>query len=97
MKPSTTWKRRSHRKVKYSATELSHRRPAEKKSEETLKQPIEIEFVETPLKDVVDYLNDLHHIEFRASVQISSASPKKCPELNASPGHAQIARDSAPS
>ena len=28
---------------------------------EILKQPTTIEFVETPLKDVVDYLKDLHH------------------------------------
>ena len=30
-----------------------------------LKSPTQIEFVETPLSDVVDYLQDLHHIEIR--------------------------------
>ena len=31
--------------------------------EKKLSQPAQIEFVETPLKDVVDYLKDLHKIE----------------------------------
>ncbi len=36
--------------------------PVERKIREALAQPTQIEFVETPLKDVVDYLQDLHHI-----------------------------------
>ena len=40
--------------------------PAEKKIQERLKKPTQIEFVETPLKDVIDYLKDLHHIEIRS-------------------------------
>ena len=32
---------------------------------DALKQPTQIEFVETPLKDVAEYLKDLHHIEIR--------------------------------
>ena len=63
----------ARRKEKYSATELSRRSPAEKKIEEALKQPTQIEFVETPLKDVVDYLKDLHHIE----IQLDSAALKE--------------------
>ena len=56
-----------------AATELSRRSPTEKKIEEALKQPTQIEFVETPLKDVVDYLKDLHHIE----IQLDSAALKE--------------------
>ena len=63
----------ARRKEKYTATELSRRSPAEKKIEEALKQPTQIEFVETPLKDVVDYLKDLHHIE----IQLDSAALKE--------------------
>ena len=63
----------ARRKEKYSSTELSRRSPAEKKIEEALKQPTQIEFVETPLKDVVDYLKDLHHIE----IQLDSAALKE--------------------
>ena len=36
--------------------------PVERKIREALAQPTQIEFVETPLKDIVDYLQDLHHI-----------------------------------
>ncbi len=63
----------ARRKEKYSATELSRRSPAEKKIEEALKQPTQIEFVETPLKDVVDYLKDLHKIE----IQLDSPALKE--------------------
>ena len=38
-----------------------------------LKQPTQIEFVETPLRDVIDYLKDLHHIE----IQLDSAALKE--------------------
>ncbi|MGO9111411.1 MAG: MG2 domain-containing protein [Thermoguttaceae bacterium] len=40
---------------------------------EALKSPTHIEFVETPLKDVIDYLKDLHHIE----IQLDSAAIKE--------------------
>jgi hypothetical protein len=62
----------ARRKDKYSSTDLSRRSPAEKKIEEALKQPTQIEFVETPLRDVVDYLKDLHHIE----IQLDAAALK---------------------
>ena len=62
----------ARRREKYSSTELSQHSPVEKKIEEALKQPTQIEFVETPLKDVVDYLKDLHHIE----IQLDSAALK---------------------
>ena len=32
---------------------------------DALKSPTQLEFVETPLSEVVDYLKDLHHIEVR--------------------------------
>ncbi len=38
-----------------------------------LDSPTQIEFVETPLKDVVDYLKDLHHIE----IQLDSRALKQ--------------------
>ena len=40
----------ARRKEKYSSTDLSRRSPAEKKIDEALKQPTQIEFVETPLE-----------------------------------------------
>ena len=38
---------------------------AERRIREALDQPTQIEFVDTPLKDVIDYLKDLHHIEIQ--------------------------------
>ena len=64
--PAEVWKElTARRKEKYSASELSHHGPAEKKIDEALKSPTTIEFVETPLQDVVDYLKDLHKIEIQ--------------------------------
>ncbi len=63
----------ARRKEKYSSTNLSKVSPVEKKIEEALKQPTQIEFVETPLKDVVDYLKDLHKIE----IQLDTAALKE--------------------
>ncbi|MEI8376552.1 MAG: VWA domain-containing protein, partial [Planctomycetota bacterium] len=68
------WKELSARRLeKYKSMELSRPSPTEKKIQEALKQPTQIEFVETPLKDVVDYLKDLHHIE----IQLDSAALKE--------------------
>ena len=64
-----TWKElTARRKERFGAMELSRTSPAEKKIQEALKQPTQIEFVETPLKDVVDYLKDLHKIEIQLDV-----------------------------
>ncbi len=44
------------------------------KVRQALRRPTQIEFVETPLKEVVDYLKDLHHIEIQID---SSAVPEQ--------------------
>ena len=41
------------------------RGPAEKKIEAALKSPTQLEFVDTPLTDVIDYLKDYHQIEIQ--------------------------------
>ncbi len=54
---------------------------AEKKIKEALKTKTALEFVETPLKDVVDYIKDLHKIEVQldqramASAKIDAYQP----------------------
>jgi hypothetical protein len=60
------WRELSARRIeKYGAADLSRRGPAEKKIDEALKSPTAIEFVQTPLGDVIDYLKDLHKIEIQ--------------------------------
>jgi len=46
---------------------------AENDIEAALKEPTTIEFVETPLKDVIDYLKDIHKIE----IQLDAAGLKE--------------------
>ena len=55
----------ARRKEKYSSMDLASRGAAEKKITEALKSPTTLEFMETPLTDVVDYLKDLHKIEIQ--------------------------------
>ena len=60
------WRELTRRRAeKYGTTELARRTAAEWRIEQALKQRTELEFVETPLRDVVDYLKDLHHIEIQ--------------------------------
>ena len=64
--PAEVWKElTARRKEKYSAADCRTAGSAEKKIDEALKSPTTIEFVETPLQDVIDYLKDLHKIEIQ--------------------------------
>ena len=52
------------RKERFSATDLA-RHAAEKRIEEALKSPTVMEFKDTPLDQVIDYLRDYHKIEIQ--------------------------------
>jgi hypothetical protein len=51
--------------VAQSAPAYSKDAAAERRIREALDQPTQIEFVETPLKDVIDHLKATHHIEIQ--------------------------------
>ncbi len=53
------------RKERYSSMDLASRGPAERRILDALNSPTQLEFIETPLQDVVDYLKDLHSIEIQ--------------------------------
>ena len=53
------------RKARWGSEDLKTRGPAEQKIETTLKSPTKLEFVDTPLTDVIDYLKDYHQIEIQ--------------------------------
>lgn len=55
----------ARRKEKYSSMDLAKKGSAEKKIEDALKSPTQLEFIETPLQDVIDYLKDMHKIEIQ--------------------------------
>jgi len=60
------WQELSIRRIKeYSSMTLAREGEAEKKIEEALKSPTQLEFIETPLQDVLDYLKDYHKIEIQ--------------------------------
>ncbi|MGA2033931.1 MAG: hypothetical protein ABSG68_16915 [Thermoguttaceae bacterium] len=57
------WKELSaRRKEKYSAQDLAHRGPEEKKIDEQLKSPTRMDFTDTPLQDAMEWLGDFHGI-----------------------------------
>jgi hypothetical protein len=60
------WKEMSAtRRERFGSKDMKQRGPAEKKIEAALKSPTQLEFVDTPLSDVIDYLKDYHQIEIQ--------------------------------
>ena len=55
----------ARRSEKYKSMDLASRGAAEKKIDEALDSPTQLEFIETPLQDVIDYLKDFHDIEIQ--------------------------------
>jgi len=53
---------------RYSSMDLASRGRVEKKIYEVLKSPTRVDFVDTPLEDVVDSLKDSHEIEIQVDV-----------------------------
>ncbi len=62
---ATVWEELTLRRKKYTFTDLRKVGPAEAKITKALDDETTLEFVETPLQDVVDYLKDLHGIEIQ--------------------------------
>jgi RNA polymerase sigma factor (sigma-70 family) len=63
----------SQRALWYSSMKLMNPTPPEKKIIKALKERTQVDFVETPLEDVIDYLKDFHGIE----IQLDSAALKE--------------------
>jgi tetratricopeptide (TPR) repeat protein len=55
----------ARRKEKYSSMDLQERNPAERRIESALRSPTQLEFIDTPLRDVIEYLKDYHQIEIQ--------------------------------
>ncbi len=60
--PAEVWQALTERRKEYAAVSLERRNPAEKKILAALEENTVLEFIETPLADVVAYLKDLHQI-----------------------------------
>jgi hypothetical protein len=55
----------ARRKERYRSMDLANKGPREKKIDEQLHAPTTLEFIDTPLSEVVAYLKDLHGIEIQ--------------------------------
>jgi len=62
--PAEVWQEITARRVpRYRSMDVAKRDPAEKRIEEALRSPTEVEFPGVPLSEVINYLEDLHAIE----------------------------------
>ena len=59
------WEELTQRRKKYASVDLKSVGPSEERIVKALDETTSLEFVETPLSDVVDYLKDLHKIEIQ--------------------------------
>ncbi len=59
------WEELTLRRKKYASIDLAKRGGSEEKIFQALNDSTTLEFIETPLADVVDYLKDLHGIEIQ--------------------------------
>ena len=57
------WKALTERRRKWATVDLRKDSPNEQRIQQALKDPTEVAFTDQPLKDALDYLEDLHHIE----------------------------------
>jgi hypothetical protein len=75
------WQDLTRRREKYASIDLARRGGAEEQIFKALQDPTQLEFFDTPLGDVIGYLEDLHGINIEldtralAAVSISSDTP----------------------
>lgn len=62
--PAEVWRALTERRKKYASVDLKKNSPAEEKIQSALLDPrgVDIEFIDTPLKDAMDFLADAHDI-----------------------------------
>lgn len=62
---ASIWEELTMRRQKYAVVDLKEQGKAERRIHKALDDTTTLEFVATPLQDVVDYLKDLHQIEIQ--------------------------------
>jgi hypothetical protein len=62
---AAVWEELTERRKRYTNVDLATVGPAEARIREQLAEPTTMDFIETPLEQVVDYLKDLHGIEIQ--------------------------------
>ncbi len=61
--PADYWRQLTERRKKYKSVDLSNTSPVEQRILNALDEKTELDFADTPLKDVMDYIKERHHIE----------------------------------
>ena len=61
--PADYWRQLTDRRKKYKSVDLSNTSPVEQRILTALDEKTELDFAETPLKDVMDYIKERHKIE----------------------------------
>ena len=61
--PAEVWRRITESRKQYASVDLASTNPAEQKIVKELDEPTDIEFIDTPLEDVLAFLEDYHEIE----------------------------------
>lgn len=61
--PADYWRQLTDRRKKYKSVDLSNTSLVEQRILSSLDERTELDFAETPLKDVMDYIKERHHIE----------------------------------
>jgi hypothetical protein len=75
------WARLTERRKQYAAVDLADQGPAEKRIRSALDNPARMEFIETPLNDVIEFLKDEHEVPIQLDKKaledegLDSASP----------------------
>lgn len=75
------WARLTERRKQYAAVDLADQGPAEKRIRSALNNPARMEFIETPLNDVIEFLKDEHEIPIQVDKKaledegVDSATP----------------------
>jgi len=74
MPDAQVWEELTLRRGPYRASDLTRQGPAERKIRKQLDELTSIDFAETPLQDVIDYLKDLHGIEIQLDAKALDAA-----------------------
>ncbi len=79
--PAEVWRRITESREQFATVDLSASNPAEQKIQKELDEPTQIDFIDTPLEDVLNYLEDFHEIEIEIDqralddIGVDSGSP----------------------
>lgn len=61
--PAAVWQQLTQQRKKWASVDLHKNSPAEERIQEALREETETGFIDTPLKDAIDFIKELHKIQ----------------------------------